>query len=411
MNHLIHRQRIRLITILLFSLAWMVFVTLSRGQIATQTVNDAYFGWHGGTNRLAPPAPNQNLRGSYFAWHLDNPEGPQVLIYSDEVYQSQFDEPAGFGSCNVAHAWSIQSHASNVIVAIVDDSFDLGHPDLAGRWWINPATGVPGIRISGGVESTNVNLSDSQIHGMQAAGIIGAIGSNSVGVVGVCKDGVQIMPIACAGSNADLGRGLLWAATNGAHIILFAYGVNSQVTGTNWTNAFTVAQERGCLVVNAVVDGSGIVHDIGGEFATFVVRDYPSQWGRNLSTNIIPQLTNLLCVTGSRMDEIRYSATGWSTQFVDIVYPGRRIPTCLPPSSYTAHSGTSPAAAIATGHAALLKQRYWHEEMWQIKERIMNTVQVRSAYATNCLSSGQGDIYASLIWQTNRGPYILRGFR
>lgn len=381
-------------------------------QVATQTVNDAYFGWHGGTNRLAPPPPNGNLRGSYFAWHLDNPEGPQVLVYdTNDVHQAQFDEPSGFGSCNVARAWSVQGHASNVIVAIVDDSFDLGHPELQGRWWINPGTGVPGIRISGGVESTNVNVSDAQLHGMQAAGIIGAIGNNTVGVVGVCKDGVQIMPIACAGSNADLGRGVLWAATNGAQIILFAYGWHLQETA--WTNAFMVAQQQGCLVVQAVLENGGTANsrDIGGEWPTFHAYDYPCMWGRNLTTNIIPQLTNLLTVTCSRMDEIRYSIGGYSTNFVDILYPGRRIPTCLPPSSYTAHGGTSPAAAIAAGHAALLKQRYWHEEMWQIKERIMATVQVRSAYFTNCLSSGQGDVYASMIWQTNRAPYVLRGFR
>lgn len=396
----------------LLILAWLVAFTAS-AQVVTQTVNDAYFGWHGGTNRLMPSGFAQ-YRGQSFAWHLDNPTGDQVRIYdTNENVQAQFDEPGGFGSCSVARAWSVQSHASNVIVAIIDDSFDLGHPDLAGRWWINPSTGVPGIRIASGVESTNANLNnDTKVHGTQASGIIGAIGNNSIGVVGVCKDGVQIMPIACAGSNADLGRGVLWAATNGADIILFAYGFYTQEP--LWTNAFVVAQQRGCLVINAVVENGGSAttsHDIGGEFTEYHAFDYPCMWGRNLTTNVIPHLTNLLTVTCSTMEEVRYAIGGWSTNFVDLMYPGRRIPSTQPPSTYAAFNGTSPASAVAAGHAALLKERFRHEAMWQIKERIMATVQVRTNYFTNCLSSGQGDVFTSMVWQRPPPPYPARGFR
>lgn len=374
----------------------LLLCNLALGQIATQTVNDAYFSFHGGTNRIQPQG-SPTLRGSSFGWHLYNPDGDKVLIYLNEVEQTQYDEPGGYGTCNIAKAWTIQSHASNIIVAIVDDSFDLAHPDLEGRWWINPATGCPGVRISGGVESSNVNVSAAQYHGTMSAGIIGAIGNNQIGIAGVCKDGVQIMPIASAGATDDMARGVLWAATNGAKVILFPYGTFTQ--RTTWTNAFVVAQERGCLVVQAVQEGG--THDIGGEFSTFVVKDYPAMWGRPLATNIII-VSNLITVTCSRMDEIRYSVGGWSTQFVDCIYPGRRIPSLYPTSDYAAYNGTSPAAAIAAGHAALLWERFRNESFIEIKERILSNTTQNAVYSTNCLT-GQPDVFRSMIWNRPTG--------
>jgi len=379
-------------------------------QIVTQSVNDTWFAWNGGTNRILTYGFSA-YRTDSFAWHIDNTASktPRVYNASDDVLQSSFTVGSdGDESCQVARAWSIQDHASNIIVAIVDDSFALGHPDLQGRWWINPATGVPGVYVNAsGVAGTNANVSDAMIHGTQAAGIIGAIGNNSAGVVGVCKSGVQIMPVATDGSFGGLGFGIGWAATNGANVILFAYGSSSQ--RTTWTNGVTQAQERGCLLVCATVEGSP-THDVGGEFSSFATRDYPTQWGRNLSTNIIPWMSNIVAVSASIPDGTRYSVSGWSTNFIDILYPGLRIPSCLPPADYATFNGTSPASAIAAGHAALLMERYRSENFMQIKERMMSNTTQRVAYSTNCFSGGNGNFYQSLIWR-RPDPSAVRRIR
>lgn len=383
---------------------------LSHAQIVTQTVNDAYFGWHGGTNRLETAGFPQYWTDT-FAWHADNTatKTPRVYNTSDDVLQAQFTVGAdGDESCHIARAWSIQSHASNIVVAIIDKSFDLSHPELIGRWWINPATGVPGIAVdNAGTMTTNVNINPAERHGTMTAGIIGARGDNTNGVAGVCKDGIILMPIATSGTYASRGFCLEFAATNGADIIVWATGSSSQ--RTTWTNGFTLAQQNGCLVMCAAFESSSVIHhDIGGEYATFPVRDYPTQWGRNLSTNIIPWLSNMVVVGASIPDGTRYSISGWSTNFVDLMYPGLRIPSCMPPSSYASYNGTSPAVAIAAGDAALLMERYSCEDFMQIKERMMSNVTVRASYATNCFTGGHGNSYQSLSWERPAPPKSFR---
>src|SRR5437660_3368661 len=100
-------------------------------------------------------------------------------------------------------AWDIQNAASTIIVAVIDTVVRYTHEDLADNMWVNPGE-IPGNGIDddrdGFVDDVHgINTianggdaMDDHGHGTHVSGTIGALGNNSVGVVGVAWK-VQIM--------------------------------------------------------------------------------------------------------------------------------------------------------------------------------------------------------------------------
>lgn len=310
--------------------------------------NDPLYAFNGGSNRVAFSG-GQGFTASTYGWHLAN-TGEQPRIYQNGVLQPQYDEPSGSGSAHVAEAWGIQSQASNVTVAIIDSGFDLGHEDLAGRF-------LPGVAIDYGVESTNI-LAGS--HGTHMAGLIGAIGNNAMGVAGVCRDGVKLLPVQVSRNSNDRTLAIQWANAHGADIILLTEGLDA--------SAFAVVSNSRALIVCAVPNGIGSLD---------AAPDYPASWA----------LPNVLSVAAVRMDHALYS--GWtSVNALDVMAPGRRIPTTSIGNAYVYDSGTSVAAAVAAGCAALVKARFPTLTAAQLKQVLCATVDVRAQYAVLCRTGG-----------------------
>ncbi len=102
---------------------------------------------------------------TYFSdlWHLENRDSNGTPLGID---------------LNVREAWSV-TKGSNVIVAVADDGIDMKHPDLAGN-----VTNAPNHDFDNTANDGSPHGSDNN-HGTAVAGLIGAVGSNSVGVSGV----------------------------------------------------------------------------------------------------------------------------------------------------------------------------------------------------------------------------------
>ncbi len=120
---------------------------------------------------------------------------------------------AGLGNDNtdmeVPEAWNRVSISNDVVVAIIDDGVDLTHPDLTlvtGYDW--DGTGDGHARRS---------------HGTACAGAAGAIGDNSLGVLGTAP-GVNIMPIYKGGSWSDYAEAIDTAVGKGADILSNSWG-------------------------------------------------------------------------------------------------------------------------------------------------------------------------------------------
>src|SRR5439155_7052327 len=141
--------------------------------------------------------PNDFNYGNGDLWNLKN--------------LGQYDGMPG-ADIHATEGWDIQNTASNVIVAVIDTGVRYTHEDLAPNMWVNPGeTGLDELgrdKATNGVDDdgdgyiddvhgintllNNGDPNDDYGHGSHVAGIIGAAGNNSVGVVGVCWR-VQLM--------------------------------------------------------------------------------------------------------------------------------------------------------------------------------------------------------------------------
>jgi len=106
-------------------------------------------------------------------WHLHAEDGPQVLAAA---------------SVNAPAAWDITRGDRNIVVAVIDDGFDLSHPDFAGPNKI--------VHPKDYVDGDAQPFPDSQnqdYHGTPTAGVAVAE-SNGIGVVGIAHN-CAFMPV------------------------------------------------------------------------------------------------------------------------------------------------------------------------------------------------------------------------
>ncbi|MDH7502454.1 MAG: Ig-like domain-containing protein [Verrucomicrobiota bacterium] len=159
-------------------------------------------------------------------------------------------------------AWSVTTGSRDVVVAVIDTGIDFFHPDLERNMWINPGE-TPGNGIdddgNGYIDDVHgfdfvwgdSDPMDDMIHGTHVAGIIGAVGNNTIGVAGVAWS-VSIMALKAFD---EKGEGELWhviealhyAGANGARIINASWGQKEDSTALR--EAIAELRGRGLVVV------------------------------------------------------------------------------------------------------------------------------------------------------------------
>jgi len=273
--------------------------------------------------------------------------------------------------------WDTLSTASNVVVALVDSGVRYTHHDLAANMWLNPRDGTHGLNVFTGSNDPG----DDNGHGTRIAGILGALGNNDVGVVGVAW-GVQIM--ACkfvdasgSGTVSDAIACIDYARTNGAHIINASWGTYE--FSLSLSNAIYDARAADILVVAAAGNES-----LDNDEIPF----YPASF----------DLDNVVSVAATtRRDELYpWSNTGATT--VDLAAPGQEIYSTdyLSDNAYAIDEGTSMAAAYVTGASALLRARYSSESPRQIIDRLLAGVDPLPTLTGRCLSGGRLNLQKAL---------------
>jgi len=256
-------------------------------------------------------------------------------------------------------AWDISTGSSDVVVATIDSGVDYNHPDLADNVWRNTpeCNGIPGIDDDHngfvddcyGVDMANNDSDplDDHGHGTHVAGIIGARGNNSVGVVGVNWN-VQIM--ACKFLNSS-GSGFTSDAIRCLEYVKLMKdrGVNIVATNNSWGgggysqalyDAIAAHMSAGILFI-AAAGNNGRDNDTSGV--------YPASY----------YLPNVIAVAATdHNDDLATFSSGGSNYGAHTVHvgaPGKSILSTTPNNTYSTFSGTSMAAPYVTGLAALLK--------------------------------------------------------
>ena len=207
------------------------------------------------------------------------------------------------------------------------------------------------------------------LHGTHVAGIIAAARDNNLGVQGIAGSPVQIMAIRAVPDgderDKDIANAIRYAVDNGAQIINMSFGKEFSPQRPVVEEAYKYAAQRNVL----------LVHAAGNEDDDLdVTPHYPA--AQYIDGSIIP---NLLTVGASGPEDngqLVASFSNFSQKSVDVFAPGVNIYNTLPGSTYGNESGTSMAAPVTAGVAAVLKSYFPGLSAADLKRIIMQSAQV-----------------------------------
>ncbi len=268
------------------------------------------------------------------------------IEFYDEGYSDMFDSLLNPGFANQWYLDTIQAKKAwdyvgkepgkGVVVAVIDSGIHYKHKDLQGNIW----------RYN---ELANIeNINDTDGHGTHVSGIIGMIADNYRGGAGVAYS-AEIMPVKAGESNdgtflvSDVIAALNYAVKNDADIINMSFGSPHQ------SELFKAALENAskkCVLVAAAGNEGKLTEDTNAENADNI---YPAAYPFVLGVMASDRDNSIL--SWSNFDTERFTENEY-----EIAAPGNEIYSTYLSGTYKYMNGTSMAAPMVSGAAAILYQ-------------------------------------------------------
>jgi subtilisin family serine protease len=203
-------------------------------------------------------------------------------------------------------------------------------------------------------------------HGSHVAGIIAAVRTNDIGIMGVA-DNVVIMSVRNTPNgderDKDVANSIRYAVDNGAKVINMSFGKSY-----SWDKA--VVDEA---VKYAVAKDVVLVHAAGNDNKDLEVEPNfpdPEYIGGGKAATWITVGASSWTNDG----KIKASFSNYGKTKVDVFAPGVNINSTVPGSKYEKLNGTSMAAPVVAGLAALIRSYYPKLTAVQVKDIIMKSV-------------------------------------
>jgi type VII secretion-associated serine protease mycosin len=250
---------------------------------------------------------------------------------------------------NVAQAQRITKGAG-VTVAVVDSGVNASHPDLRGA-----------ILAGRDTVSGKDGRFDPDGHGTAMAGLIAARGRGGSGVLGIAP-AAKILPVRPSNDTMYAAEGIRWAATHGAKVI-------------NMSFAIAGSENLHAAVREAAADDVVLIGAAGNSGDQGNAAEYPVSYPEVLGVGAIDRKGKILS----------FSQHGPQ---VDLVAPGVDMPTAGLGDAYRTGFGTSNAAALVSGAAALIRAKHPDLTAAQVVELLTST-------ATDKGDKGRDDYYGA----------------
>ena len=269
-------------------------------------------------------------------------------------------------------AWDITTGSDSVIVAVIDTGIDYNHVDLAANMWRNPREisgngrdddkngyiddvyGINAITNSG-------NPLDDNGHGTHVAGIIGAVGNNARGVVGVNWKvkmvGAKFLSKEGSGSTSDAIKAVAYVTA------LKRAGHNVVASNNSWGGS-SYSQALGDAISDAAKAGVLFVASAGNSSRnTDTNPSYPGSF----------QVPNVISVASIDSYGFLSYFSNFGIKSVHIGAPGSNIYSTVRLNGFGTKSGTSMAAPQVAGVAALVQSACSTLSMSEIKTTILSS--------------------------------------
>ncbi len=317
-----------------------------------------------------------------------------------------------------------------ITTALIDTGIDYNHEDLSGSLWRSPADpnligwdvihqhsrpyDVVHFDIEGCIKDSQCKnfIQTSRFlvnpgHGTHCAGHIGAVANNSRGIRGMANGAARIMtlkfiygnsegPVGNVGEGDDVSivESIDWAIQHGAKIINMSWGGRQprvEAEHSEFKRALQRARDAGILVVAAA--GNDAINLDSDNLPS-----YPAAY----------DLDNLIVVAAMDRTGKLAEFSSYGPRTVHLAAPGVKILSTIPGNNYSSTvarfvdetgkvrelswDGTSMAAPLVTGAAALIWASHPQESYRQIRKRIFQNVRPIAELQGKVQSGGVLDV-------------------
>jgi subtilisin family serine protease len=184
-------------------------------------------------------------------------------------------------------------------------------------------------------------------HGTHVAGIIGAAMGNELGIEGIAGAEVEIMVLKVVPDgdelDMDVANAIRYAADHGAHIVNMSFGKGISPAKGEVYQALEYAASKKVLLIHAAGNDSENSDEVA---------NYPNDEGISVQAQ-----QSYLCIGAlapHKGKKMVATFSNYGSKMVDLFAPGEDIYSTLPGNKYGYRSGTSMAAPVVSGVAALV---------------------------------------------------------
>ena len=284
---------------------------------------------------------------------------------------------------DMTKAWDIATggvttSGDTIVVAILDDGYQIDHPDLIQNIWINREE-----IADDGIDNDLNNYIDDRIgynvthhnddhpilsHGTSVAGIIGAVGNNGIGVSGMNWN-VKLMLISGADFESRVIESYQYVldmrvayeqsnGTRGAFVVAtnLSGGINNAFAADHplWCEMYDKLGQKGILNVCSAPNES-ISVDLEGDMPTTCTSPY------------------IIAATNVDQSDVLVESAGFGAVSIDMGAPGDGTVTTATTSKYKDFAGTSAAAPHVAGMIALMYSTPCTDFLFDIKSNPSGT--------------------------------------
>ncbi|OAV45223.1 S8 family peptidase [Lewinella sp. 4G2] len=204
-------------------------------------------------------------------------------------------------------------------------------------------------------------------HGTHVAGIIAAVRDNNLGVNGVGGAKVEIMSIRTVPNgderDKDVANAIRYAVDNGASVINMSFGKGYSPYKKAVDAAMKYAEKNDVILVHAAGND--------GKMLT-LTNNFPNDTYQGKKRTGKTWIT--VGAASAFYDEnLPASFSNYNKKMVDVFAPGRDIYSTIPGSEYASFNGTSMAAPMVAGIAALVRSYFPDLKAKQVKQIILES--------------------------------------
>lgn len=363
-------------------------------------------GWEDGTYSVEQGDSPEKFRSEFVSKnlhlirHVDQDQRLKIQIDKSDASQFEGDDVTtqalnwGPSAIDAQALWGQNIEGAGVIVGVVDGMVDANHPQLTSNILVNsgeiPNNGVDddqngfvddykGVQIN-----SDKNDPVQNRHGTHVTGIIAA--DPSQGAIDGVAPKVKVLPAQFisndgGGSIGDAIIALNYVANRGAKIINMSWGLDPCMDVPNLRSTLSDLNSRGLLLVTAAGNGdsSGIGINMDSTPA------FPSAYN----------FSNQINVAASTMSQFLGGFSNYGTKLVHVAAPGVGIYSTTPMNQIETMNGTSMAAPMVSGAAALLWSAIPSATAAQIKQALLSSVS-KPSVPLRVSSGGVINVYDAL---------------